>query len=389
MRGKAGTYVDNQEQLEAVAYHQRLAHKAWLNKAFTQGMSPTDEVTELVWELLLAYGEAGDDVDQVLEDIHRIAYELAAMHIPQMPLRDVYKYFRDNLLDAMVDFERHDSHKRCRALVHFANEVSTAISEANTDHLKRDMRRRRAENLSNELTLAKRIQRHLLPKVVPSIPGFEFAGRLLPAQEIGGDYWSIKHDANRGIVTLKLADITGHGLAAATLVAAVKFISGGFYQGSASAAEVMKKTNRVLARETPHDIMVTMAYGWLRPGTRELTLVNAGHSPVFLCQKDSCTDIAPTGPVLGLNEDSDYGEVTFELAENDILFFGSDGITEADVKNQFGAERLKEVVFEHKSESANSIADAVLRAVTEHVAVQHDDVSLLVVKVTGDSTESP
>jgi len=235
------------------------------------------------------------------------------------------------------------------------------------------------------MRLAKRIQMHLLPKAIPEIPGFDFAGRLVPAEEIGGDYWSVKYKKDGGIVTLKLADITGHGVAAATLVAAVKFISGGFYQGSTSAAEVMKKTNRVLTIETPRDILVTMVYGWLRPETFELTLVNAGHSPVFLCRGDTCSDIAPTGPVLGVAEDTDYTEERFRLGKGDILFFGSDGITEAGITEPFGIDRLKQVVMQNARLSADEIADGVVQAVTDYVQKPHDDVSLLVVKVTSDA----
>lgn len=189
-------------------------------------------------------------------------------------------------------------------------------------------------------------------------------------------------------MTLKLADITGHGVAAATLVAAVKFISGGFYQGSETASEVMRKTNRVLALETPSDILVTMVYGWLRPSTYELTLVNAGHSPVFLCQKDLCIDVPPTGSVLGISDSSEYEESVFKLGKGDIIFFGSDGITEAGVREQFGVGRLKKVVMEAKDRPADEIADEVVRAVTEFAPHPHDDISLLVIRVTGDPPES-
>src|SRR5204862_1634874 len=97
----------------------------------------------------------------------------------------------------------------------------------------------RDERLEKELTLAKRIQQRLLPRSIPKIPGFDVAGRVLAAREVGGDYWSVKDYPDDGIVTFKLADVTGHGIAAATLVAAVKFISGGFYRSAKSPAQVM------------------------------------------------------------------------------------------------------------------------------------------------------
>jgi len=372
------------EELETAIYRQKLAHKAWLNKAFRAGEKPSEAVAELVWELLMTYGEAQGEFYRAAEDIYKTAYEIAAMILTDTPIKRALRIYRDFLLDAMLDHCGQDPESSCGDLVRFANRVSSAFCEAHSDLLRRTIRHQRAEQVANELRLAKRIQMHLLPKTIPDIPGFEFAGRLIPAEEIGGDYWSVKYKKDGGIVTLKLADITGHGVAAATLVAAVKFISGGFYQGSSSAAEVMKKTNRVLTIETPRDILVTMVYGWLRPETFELTLVNAGHSPVFLCRGDTCADIPLTGPVLGVTEDADYTEERLMLGKGDIVFFGSDGITEAGIAEPFGADRLKQVVTQNAQLSADEIADAVVRAVTDYAQKPHDDISLLVVKVTSD-----
>ncbi len=372
------------EQLETAIYHHRLAHKDWLAKVYRVGEKPSDAAIELVWELLMTHGEAQDKFFRAADDVYKTAYELAAMVLADMPVKRALRIYRDFLLDAMLDHCREDLEDPCGNLVRFANRISSAFSEAHSDLLRRTIRHQRAEQLADELKLAKRIQMHLLPKVIPDIPGFDFAGRLIPAAEIGGDYWSVKHKKDGGIVTMKLADITGHGLAAATLVAAVKFISGGFYEGSSSAAEVMKKTNRVLTIETPRDILVTMIYGWLRPETYEMTLVNAGHAPVFTCTGDTCADIPPTGPVLGVVEDADYGEERIQLGKGDIVFFGSDGITEAGVTEPFGTDRLKEVVTDTAQLSADGIAEQVVTAVTDHAQKPHDDISLLVIKVTSD-----
>src|SRR5205085_7392845 len=114
------------------------------------------------------------------------------------------------------------------------------------------------ERFRHELTVAKRIQEQLLPRTVPQVPGFDIAGRVLPAAEVGGDYWSCRAYPEDDIVTFKLADVTGHGIAAATLVAAVKFISGGYYRGAKTAAQVMERTNHVLVRDTPAEILIPM-----------------------------------------------------------------------------------------------------------------------------------
>lgn len=372
---------------EDEAYRRKQAHTDWREALAQRGFPPTDEASGLVWTMMVAYSEAPESLGRMADDIHKTAYELATLLLPDMPMKRIWGLYRDRVVDAVIKSDGNAGGQYVKLLA-FANTLSSAYAEAQADLLRKQCLHSRAESISRELRIAKRIQTHLLPKQIPDIPGFQFAGRLIPADEVGGDYWSVKYKPEDDIVTLKLADITGHGVAAATLVAAVKFISGGYYQGAASAAEVMQKTNRVLTIETPHEILVTMVYGWLCPSTRELTLVNAGHSPVFVCAENACTDVPVTGPVLGISETAEYTEIKFRLKENDVVFFGSDGITDAGTIRPFGTERLKTVINENVSRSAEEIADAVVKAVTDYVPRPHDDVSLLVVKVTGDARDS-
>lgn len=373
------------EDYESIIYSQKLAHKAWMHKAVSRGVSPSAEAAELVWELMVAYSEALQDFAAAKDFIHNTAYELANLLLPQFTMKKIFAIYRDRLLETMINAAGKDLPNQFRPLIGFANLISSGFADAQADLLKKECLQDRVKSLSRELKIAKTIQTHLLPKVIPTIPGYEFAGRLIPAEEIGGDYWSVKHYKDDNVVTLKLADISGHGVAAATLVAAVKFISGGYYQGSKSAAEVMKKTNRVLTLETPHDILVTMVYGWLSPDTGEVKLVNAGHSPAFICSGTMCIDIPQTGPVLGVSEIGEYEEWTYKFSKNDVLFLGSDGITEAGIVHPFGVRRLKKVVSESIHLSADEIADNVVKAVKDYVPDPHDDISMLVIKVTSET----
>lgn len=376
------------DKFETIMYRQKRAYKAWMSKAVMRDSRPSAEAAELVWEMLVSYGEALEDLARAREDIYKTAYELATLALSDTSIEVIMEIYRDCLLNAMMDAAGKNGGEEYRTLVGFANVISTAFCEAHSDLLKKTIRHNRAESLSSELKLAKQIQRHLLPKMIPDIPGFDFAGRLVAAEELGGDYWSIKYYKDDGVVTMKLADISGHGVAAATLVAAVKFISGSYYRRSESPAEVMWQTNRVLTLETPYDVLVTMVYGWLRPETYELTIVNAGHAPVFVCRDNTCVDVPPTGPVLGVSESVEYKEEAYNLGKNDLVFFGSDGITEAGIGEPFGLERLKKLVMDNAHSTADEIADKVVETVTAYAQPPHDDISLLVVKVTGDRPES-
>ena len=369
---------------QTLASQERLIYKSWLDKAILRGIQPPPDAAEYVQELLVIYTESTPDMESCASDIYATAHDLAALALEDMPIDLVCTIYRDYLLDAMLESVTRPSIDQTRSLVRFANLISSAFCESHSDQLHKTIRRDRVQRSSAEMKMAKEIQRRLLPKVIPEIPGYQFAGRLIPASEVGGDYWSVRHYAEDGIVTMKLADISGHGVAAATLVAAVKFISGCYYRRSSSAAEVMEHTNRVLTIETPHDILISMAYGWLRPETQQLSIVNAGHDPVFVCHEGACTDVDPTGPVLGVLETVEYGETEFDLHEGDVIFFGSDGITEAGIGQPFGRERLKDVLVANTHLSADEIADTVVKAVRDYAPIPHDDISLLVTKVTSD-----
>lgn len=244
-------------------------------------------------------------------------------------------------------------------------------------------------DLSDELQGAKEVQQRLLPRVVPTVPPFEFAGRYAPAGQVGGDYWSVKYYREEKIVTCKLADVTGHGIGAAILMAAIKFVSGVLFRHSPSPAAVMERTNHSLLRETSPDKLATMIYAWVYPATRRVRLVNAGHAPAFSCRGRSgeITDIPATGPLLGLIETT-YDEVSLVLAPGDLLFFCSDGVAEAGDPKRFGEDRVKEIVRAHRSESADQIADAVFAAAKTCCGPPKDDMSLLVIKAGEGSVAS-
>lgn len=342
--------------------------------------APNAPIQRQMEEMVLLFREYLDSPsEEVTEDVATLAYELAVNVLEITDRRGLIAGYRDALANAAVRHVRLSSPNTGRKLLAFFNLVTDSYWRAHADRLRRALRFQHRESLGQELRLAKRIQQRLLPKEVPAVPGFDIAGRLIPATEVGGDYWSVKSYPEDGVVTMKLADIGGHGIAAAMLVAAVKYISGGYYRTAESAHWVIERTNHVLVKETPSDVLVTMFYAWLRPERRTLDVVNAGHHPVLFMHDGRLDELPPTGPLLGLTE-SQYREIPLHFGPDDLLFVCSDGVIEARGAQQFGTDRLKEVLQEHHHLPCSDLITRVIDRVTEFAGQPQDDISVLAVK---------
>lgn len=322
-----------------------------------------------------------DPSPQTLSQLEAATRALARPIIAATTVEVLLRGFRDELTRVLF---RHVPRERRvpTAITQLASRVGDAVWSTHTEALQETIARQRDERFEQELMVAKNIQQRLLPRRIPAIPGFDIAGRVLAAREVGGDYWSVKDYPDDSVVTFKLADVTGHGIAAATLVAAVKFISGGFYRGARSAAQVMERTNHVLVKETPSEIMIPMVYGWLYPASKEANVVNAGHEPFFLCRAGGLIeDIPPTGLVLGLMETA-YRERRVRFEPGDLLFACSDGITAAAAGDNLGVARVKELVVAHARLPAALLVQRVLEAALSFYGTPKDDMSLIVLKRT-------
>lgn len=306
------------------------------------------------------------------------AYHLCSRLEPLVGREAALRFVRDGLSRVLTGLRQGDA-PYAEAAEQILLRVTDAAWQAHTDKLQETISIQQQEHFQHELTLAKRIQERLLPRSIPQVRGFDIAGRVLPAAEVGGDYWSCKEYPEDDIVTLKLADVTGHGIAAATLVAAVKFISGGYFRGSKTAAQVMERTNTVLVRETPHEIMVTMFYGWLYPESSEMTVVNAGHSPLLHYSRGRFCHIPPTGLALGMME-TRYREVRLTLDPGDIFITCSDGVTEPSAEIALGVEWIEKQVAALAAEPARVIVDRIIENALSVYGTPKDDMSVLVVK---------
>ena len=86
------------QKFENVLYHQKRAHKVWLGEVTRRGRTPSDEANNLVWELLVSYGEAVENLEQAREDAYKTAYELATLELTELHIEQIFELYRDCLL---------------------------------------------------------------------------------------------------------------------------------------------------------------------------------------------------------------------------------------------------------------------------------------------------
>jgi sigma-B regulation protein RsbU (phosphoserine phosphatase) len=198
------------------------------------------------------------------------------------------------------------------------------------------------EALDKELALARRVQQDLLPDVILERPEVGIATYFEPSAAIGGDYYDVLERPG-GRLAVAIADVAGHGLAAGLRMAMVKAALSLLVADGRPGGEIVTRLNQVLRRRPGERGFVTMTLADFDPGTGELELVNAGHTPCYLVRlSGEVEEIALPGAPLGGLPGSP-GTALVKLAPGEGVVFLSDGIVECrnGADELFGYERVR------------------------------------------------
>ena len=241
-------------------------------------------------------------------------------------------------------------------------------------------------SMQEQVKLAAKIQLDLLPKKSPAISGYEIAGKSIPAHMVGGDYFDfIPVDDKR--LAICLGDVSGKGLPASLLMANLQATLRGQTLVNSSVKDCIARSNRLLYESTSDEKFATLFYGILDTSQHKLCYCNAGHdNPYLISDGKEPVRLKTGGVVLSIMESFPYEEDVISLNEGDLLVVASDGITEAmnASQDQFGDEKLGELLCAHRSLPPAELIDTVVAAVKAHAGnwPQSDDMTLLVVRRT-------
>jgi len=268
-----------------------------------------------------------------------------------------------------------------KLLTALATQAAVSIENArlHAEHLER-------ERIVKELEIARNIQQTLLPQWIPPLHGGEMAAISIPAKEVGGDFYDFIPQADQQL-GLVIADVSGKGVPAALFMALSKALMRANAMRNPEVAHAVEQTNRLILECATSGLFVTLFYAIIDPLRQTLRYVSAGHNPplIFHPATHEFQLLEADGIALGVIDEIhlDEAEVTFQTG--DVIVLYTDGVTEAmNVNNdEFGEERLKQVIQDHHHTSARELLAAIQEAILDFTAgeAQFDDITLMIVKM--------
>jgi serine phosphatase RsbU (regulator of sigma subunit) len=250
------------------------------------------------------------------------------------------------------------------------------------------------ERMQQELAVAQKIQLRLLPSAPLAVQGYEMDSVSYPAFEVGGDFYDYmlleqknSHASKFGVM---IADVSGKGTSAAFYMAELK----GIFQSLCrlypnSPTELLKHANETLSRSLDKKSFVSALYAIFDTERHTMQISNAGHCPMVHLTENGAEIVKLRGLALGLDKGQTFNKVIGEeeraLRPGDVVVFYTDGLIEAvnASDEQFGFERLLQVLSQMRQQSATEIKKALFEAVNAFAGEQgsiKDDLTILVVK---------
>lgn len=247
---------------------------------------------------------------------------------------------------------------------------------------------RQRTRLMGAMDVAEEVQRTLLPKTPPIVPGLDIAASSLYSEQTGGDFYDFIMLPGGRLLAV-VGDVSGHGVGAALLMTSARAFIRMAAGQNGSLPDMMSRVNTILYRDVaPTGRFATVFSLEIDPATKRMRWVRGGHEPGWLYDpltKDFL-ELGGAGLALGLQQNLEYGQ-SERVGWNPgaLVVLGTDGIWETTDRRRrmYGKDRLKDVLRGCASASSQEILDAVLASLNRFRdgAELEDDVTLVVIKL--------
>lgn len=240
------------------------------------------------------------------------------------------------------------------------------------------------ERLERELKVAAEIQMSILPDALPLVDGYDFGGRILPARQVGGDFYDVFIlDTNK--IGVLIGDVADKGVPSAIFMARAHALIIAEADSVISPGDVLRRVNRHITRLEKSTQFVTALYGVLDINTSEFIYARAGHEPPLMLTPNGEVHRLPHKPgmALGLWENITLDEYSVHLPKDSLLVMFTDGMTDCrNPKGQpFGLEKIKQTMAGLGRVTAQSGCDQLFDSLMlyQSGAKQDDDVTLVAI----------
>ncbi len=260
--------------------------------------------------------------------------------------------------------------------------------------IKREKEKQSAEleriRMSGELEQAASMQRSLLPVTLPESEKFEICTKFVPAYEVGGDFYDIFFkDEGKDMLCIANADVSGKGMKAAmTTVLTSGMLAQVKQRSFEKPSEALSSINISLCQKKPEKrLFAAVSFVMLDFVNKRMICSNSGQPEPILCRDGKVSFLTGDDPriPLGMINNLEYKDSTVDIAGGDILIFYSDALPESqnEADEQFGYDRMTEVITRNSNENVNKIGDSLLGALNDFIgdAPQYDDTTIIIVKI--------
>jgi sigma-B regulation protein RsbU (phosphoserine phosphatase) len=272
--------------------------------------------------------------------------------------------------------------------------VMSNVAAIRIDHARLSEIEETERAMAKEMEQAAQIQKGLLPSKAPEIAGLDIAGRTEACRTVGGDYYDFLPFPD-GRVGMLVGDVAGKGLPASLLMSSLQARVQVLFEEPDELARKVGRLNKAVCAKCPENRFITFFMTIADPATGELVYTNAGHNPPLIVRASSgggarsgsaagFDQLTGGGVILGILPMASYQESRVTMERGDVLVLFSDGVTEAadPSDEEFGEERLAELVASMRDQPAANIVDAIHAAVAGFTqgAPAADDITVVVAR---------
>ncbi len=275
------------------------------------------------------------------------------------------------------------SGKDIELLLATANQSAISIENARLYHSEAEKIR-----IENDLNLARKIQQGLLPKCLPAIKKLDISGEMIPAMQVGGDYYDVIPVSDSKLFIV-VGDVSGKGLPASLYMTKLQTMVQLSCVDGKNPKEILIEVNRRIYASIERNSFITMTLALFDMEKMKVRFCRAGHMPILTANNGTIDIYKSQGLGIGLEQgiifESTLIEQEINLLPGQIYAFYSDGITEAMNENMdlFGEEKLSELLRNKTNCSSIQIMNEIWNSINSFKgkAAQNDDMTMVLVKV--------